>query len=105
MMGTASYYGVECCKFNPHNGCPMANGQSLYEAIKDGVRYAAMWDVPFGTRLKVTGLASGKSTEVIVSDRGPAHRLNRLIDLNPHSFSEICEKKDGLCEVSLEVLS
>lgn len=100
--GTASYYGVECCRWNPSPTCEMANGQSLYDAIERGVPYAAMWGPKFGTKVKVTGPKG--STTVIVTDRGPAKRLNRLIDLNPESFSKVCERHKGLCWVELEIL-
>ena len=83
----------------------MANGKSLYAAIEKEIHYAAMWKIPFGTKVKVRGIKSGKETTVVITDRGPAKRLNRLIDLNPESFSEICEKRNGLCEVEIEVLS
>ena len=102
--GTASYYGVEACQFNPDPKCPMANGESLYEAIKKGTPYAAMWGVDFGKRVRVTNSKTGKNVLVIVQDRGPARRLARAIDLNPKIFAEICDIKKGLCQVNVEVM-
>lgn len=100
--GQASFYGAECCRYNPRRSCPTASGESLYDLIKNGVPYVASWHYPFGTRLKVS--ANGKSTEVIVLDRGPAKRLNRIIDMNERSFSEICDTEQGTCLVKVEVI-
>jgi len=98
----ASWYSVEACAYNPHKGCPTASGRSLYELEARGVRFAAMWDVPFGTRYKVTNRANGKSTEVIVLDRGPARRLGRAIDLGKDAFRDIARTAEGLINVRLE---
>jgi len=65
----------------------------------------AMWDIPFGTRLKVTNLDNGKSVTVRVNDRGPAKRLvrrGRVIDLSKKAFSKIASLDEGL--VMVEVL-
>ena len=102
--GTASYYGVEACQFNKDPKCPMANGESLYEAIEKGTPYAAMWNMPFGTRVRVCSVRSGRCTVVVVRDRGPNKRLKRLIDLSRPSFEQICETKKGICQVNVEVL-
>ncbi len=103
--GTASWYSTEACQFNPNPKCPTASGGSLYELERNGERFAAMWGVPFGTNLRVTNLANGKSTRVTVQDRGPNRRLNRTIDLSKKAFSDIAEIDQGLIPVSVEVLS
>ena len=106
-VGTASWYSTECCKYNPHNGCPTASGRSLNELVKNDVRYAADWVHPFGTRLRVTNLSNGKSTVVVVLDRGPAKRLvkaGRIIDLSKNAFSELANPSFGLIKVKVEVL-
>lgn len=106
-VGTASWFSVEACKYNPHNGCPTASGELLHELIKNDVRYAADWVHPFGTKLRVTNLSNGKSTIVVVLDRGPAKRLvkaGRIIDLSKNAFSEIANPSFGLIKVKVEVL-
>lgn len=103
-IGTASYYGLEACKFNPHRACPTASGRSLRELAELGIPYAASWQYPMGTHLKVTNLANGKSVTVIILDRGPAKRLHRIIDLSKESFSKIADPKLGIIRVSVEVV-
>ncbi len=104
-FGIASWYDSEsACAFNPNPKCPTASGRSLYELERNGERFAAMWGVPFGTNLRVTNLANGKSTRVTVQDRGPARRLNRTIDLSKKAFSDIAEIDQGLIPVSVEAL-
>lgn len=100
--GTASWYSTECCKYNPSKGCPTASGASLYALEERGVKYAASWDYPFGTRLKVTNLENGQSTTVTILDRGPAKRLKRVIDLSKKAFQEISTEKKGLIKVRIE---
>jgi len=102
--GEASYYGTEACAFNHDEKCPTANGESLYKLIKSDVPYAAMWNVPFNTKVKVCNVDNDKCTTVIIKDRGPNKRLGRLIDLNKKSFAEIASVRHGLVNVSLEVL-
>ena len=64
----------------------------------------AMWDVPFGTQLRVTNLESGRSVVVRVNDRGPNKRLGRLIDLTQSAFAKIADPARGLTRVRVEVL-
>ena len=42
---------------------------------------AARWMLPFGTRLRVTDTATGRSVVCRVNDRGPHPRLHRSVDL------------------------
>ena len=100
--GTASWYSVEACKVNPDPVCPTASGKSLYELETFGVQYAAMWNVPFGTRFKVTNLANKKTVLVEIWDRGPNKRLGRLIDLSKLAFSQIADVKQGIINVKIE---
>lgn len=83
----------------------MADGTSLYTAEAQGVIYAAIWNVPFGTSLKVTNLSNNKSVVVVVKDRGPAKRLNRSIDLSKAAFAQIADLKSGLIKVKIEEVS
>jgi rare lipoprotein A len=65
---------------------------------------AAHKKLPFGTKVKVTNEANGKSVIVEVTDRGPFVR-SREIDLSRRAFMEITtNKSSGNMKVTLEVL-
>lgn len=64
---------------------------------------AAHKKLPFGTIIKVTNEANGKSVLVEVTDRGPFVR-SRDIDLSRRAFMEItANKSSGKMNVTLEV--
>lgn len=90
----ASYYA------NKFNGKRTASGKRF-----DNNKYtAAHKKLPFGTKLKVTNEANGKSVIVEVTDRGPFVR-SREIDLTKRAFMEITQNKgSGQMKVTLEVL-
>lgn len=91
-IGIASWYGPE------HAGKPTASG----EPFDPSAMTAASWHHPFGTMLEVTNTTTGESVVVRVNDRGPAKRLNRLIDLSLASFSEIADPDQGLVRVKVK---
>jgi rare lipoprotein A len=63
---------------------------------------AAHKKLPFGTRLKVTNEANGKSVIVEVTDRGPFSKV-REIDLSRRAFMDISSnKKSGVVIVTIE---
>lgn len=64
---------------------------------------AAHRSLPFGTRLKVTGETSGRSTVVTVTDRGPFIR-GRHLDLSYGAAREIGLTGEGVGRVAVEVL-
>lgn len=67
----------------------------------------AMWNVPFGQRIKVTNKDNGKSVIVRVNDRGPHKRYvrkGRIIDLSRGAFRKIASLKKGLVYIELELL-
>ena len=65
---------------------------------------AAHKKLPFGSIIKVTNEANGKSVLVEVTDRGPFVR-SREIDLSRKAFMEIASNKSsGKMNVTLEVL-
>jgi len=75
-----------------------------------GVKYdknkytAAHKKLPFGTKLKVTNEANGKSVIVEITDRGPFVR-SREIDLSKRAFMDITNNKSsGSMMVTIEVL-
>ena len=63
--------------------------------------WAASWDYPFGTKLKVTNPKTSKSVVVVVEDRGPAKRLHRKLDLTKEAFSRIALLGEGVIEVEI----
>lgn len=92
--GIASYYSYECANQ------PMANGR-MFDPEK---RTCASWFYDFGTVLVVKSLDTGRSTEVVVTDRGPNKRLvrqGRIIDLSKRAFQDICRLEKGLTRVAV----
>jgi rare lipoprotein A len=65
---------------------------------------AAHRTLPFGTRLKVTDLKSGKHVQVTVTDRGPFVR-GRVLDLSRGAADALGMKGRGVIQVRTEVLS
>lgn len=91
--GMASYYA------DRFHGRPTASGEPYdKEALT-----AAHRTHPFGTRLKVTCVQSGRSVEVRVNDRGP-HRKDRLVDLSRAAAEQLDLIRAGVKEVRVEVL-
>jgi len=63
---------------------------------------AAHRTLPFGTKVKVTNLTTGRSVIVRINDRGP-YIKGRIIDLTPAGAEAI--GFSGLARVQLEVVS
>lgn len=64
---------------------------------------AAHRTLPFGTRIKVTNLANGKSVTVEVNDRGPfAH--GRILDLSEAAARELGMLGTGTAKARITVL-
>lgn len=108
--GIASYYSSkDTCKYNPYPGCPTASGISIHDLEARRELFAAMWSLPFGTRVRVTNQENGKSEVFVIRDRGPAKRLNRVIDLCEAGFNRLSDfpagsKRDpGILNVTVEV--
>ena len=57
--------------------------------------------LPFGTILKVTNLANGKSTTCRVADRGP-YIDGRVVDLDRTVFSQLAPTSAGVIDVRIE---
>ena len=90
----ASYYAD---KFHNHK---TASGKK-YDKNKFS---AAHKKLPFGTIVKVTNEANGKSVIVEINDRGPFVR-SREIDLSRRAFMEISgNKSSGNMKVTMEIL-
>jgi rare lipoprotein A len=64
---------------------------------------AAHRTLPLGTRVRVTNLSNGKSTEVTIIDRGPFAK-DRIIDLSHTAAQELGMIEKGTARVRIEVL-
>jgi rare lipoprotein A len=89
--GKASWYGGH------HHGRLMANGKPFNMHAMT----AAMWDVPLGSAWIVRNVQNGKSVRIVVTDRGPARRLNRIIDLSKAAAGKLGIIRAGTGKVCL----
>jgi rare lipoprotein A len=89
----ASYYGKGFA------GKPTASG----ERFNPENLTAAHRTLPFGTIVKVTHAATGKSVTVEINDRGPFHG-NREIDLSTAAARDIGMIASGTAMVTLDVI-
>jgi rare lipoprotein A len=92
--GEASWYGAQ------HQGKRTANG----EIFDQGLLTAAHRTLPFGSKIKVTNLANGKSVEVKINDRGPFAE-DRIIDLSQAAAKALEMLQSGKATVRLELSS
>ena len=91
--GVASWYGEE------HRGRRMANGDRF-----DPDRLTcASWRFPLGSVVRVS--VAGRHVDVVVTDRGPARRLRREIDLSRAAFAIIGDPRGGLIDVDVRLLT
>ena len=86
----ASHYGVG----DGYHGLTTANG----ERFNAYGLSAAHKSLPFGTRVRVTNQANGKSVIVRINDDGP-HVAGRSIDLSYGAFSKIASPSRGVVRV------
>ncbi|WP_236281015.1 septal ring lytic transglycosylase RlpA family protein [Aeromonas veronii] len=91
--GYASYYA------DRYHGKKTASG----ELYRNNLNSAAHMELPFGSMVRVTNLANGKSVVVKVNDRG-AFKSGRIIDLSKSAFGSIANICDGIIKVKVEVL-
>jgi len=89
-VGLASWYGAE------QGGHYTASGARFDPKALT----AAHNTLPFGTRLKVTSVATGRSVTVTINDRGPGH--GRLIDLSEAAARRLGTHACGLAAVTIE---
>lgn len=90
--GYATWYGPG------FHGNRMANGQ-VYDMYDPTTTAANRW--PFGTWLRVTNPANGKSVTVQVRDRGA---FNHLVDLSYAAFLILDDPKKMMIRVNVEVV-
>jgi len=93
--GDASFYG----KGDGFDGKQTANGE-VFDASK---LTAAHKELPFGTQVRVTNKANGKSTVVKINDRGP-YAAGRVLDLSYAAAQAIDMVGAGHAQVKAEVL-
>lgn len=90
----ASYY------HDKFNGNKTSSGVRFY----NNKYTAAHKKLPFGTKVKVTNIISGKSVIVEITDRGPFTK-SREIDLTKRAFMEIANNKGiGVMKVNIELV-
>ncbi len=92
-VGLASWYGSE------FQGRPTASGEPFDMHAKT----AAHRSLPFGTRVRVTNLANGRSVVVRINDRGPWIE-ERIIDLSYAAARAIGMIDAGVVRVEVTVL-
>jgi len=91
--GIASYYGSQW------HGRQTANG----ERMDVNALTAAHRTLPFGTKVRVTLLSTGRSVIVRINDRGP-FVSGRIIDLADEAARRIGLMERGIGQVRVEVL-
>ena len=85
-----SHYG----RWDGYHGQITANGER-FNAYGHSTAHRTL---PFGTRLRVTNQANGKSVIVYVNDRGP-YVSGRSLDLSYGAFSQIASASQGVVRV------
>ena len=91
LHGIASFYSDEQ---------PTANG----EKFNPNAMTAAHRSLPFGTRLRVTNLATGRSVTVRVNDRGP-YIPGRIVDVSYSAAESLGIVGRGVAKVKLDVIN
>jgi rare lipoprotein A len=89
-VGVASFYT---------EGARTANG----ERLNPNALTAAHPSLPFGTRLRITSVASGRSVVVRVNDRGPFIK-GRAVDVSYSAAKELGMTERGVAKVKMEVV-
>ena len=89
--GKASYYSYQTGK--------TASGSSFNRNLPT----AAHRSLPFGTRVRVTDLATNRSVVVVITDRGPRVR-HRVLDLSLGAARSLGITDRGVAQVRVEVL-
>jgi len=93
----ATAYGL--ASFYNHRNARTANG----EKFDPRELTAAHRTLPFGTRVRVTELASGRSVTVRINDRGP-FVAGRIVDVSKSAAEELGIVKRGIARVKLDIV-
>lgn len=88
--GKGSYYA------DKFEGRPTASG----EKFDQGKMTAAHRTLPFGTKVKVTNVANGRSVTVTVNDRGP-FAAGRIIDVSKKAAKKLDMVNAGVANVKI----
>jgi rare lipoprotein A len=78
-------------------------GMAAYYSGRGAGFTAAHKTLPFGTRLRVTNLKTGRSVVVTINDRGPFNR-GRVLDLCTRAARALGMMDQGVTRVRAEVL-
>ncbi len=89
-VGTASFYGA---------GEPLNENTAMNLPFDSRLLECASWEYPLGSVLEVTSTRTGRTVIVRCTDRGPAKRLKRIIDLTAYAFAMIDDPGRGLTPV------
>ncbi len=91
--GLASYYGHQ------YHGRTTANG----ETYDENKLTAAHRTLAFGTRVRVTNLANGKTVQLRINDRGPFVE-GRIIDVSWRAAQDLDFVERGVVKARVDVL-
>ena len=91
--GKASWYGSEA-------GSQTASG----EKYNPSGLTAAHRTLPFGTKVRLTSIKTGKTVTVRINDRGPFHS-RRIIDVSAGAAEAIGIKNAGIGEIRMDILA
>ncbi|RZK61249.1 MAG: septal ring lytic transglycosylase RlpA family protein [Hymenobacter sp.] len=91
--GQGSYYADKFAGRATASGVPYRPGRLT----------AAHNSLPFGTRIKVTNVRTGRSVKVVVNDRGP-HVKGRIVDVSKRAAGKIGLLDAGVAPVRLRVI-
>jgi rare lipoprotein A len=93
-VGKASWYGAR------HHGKRTASG----ERFDQHALTAAHRKLPFGTLVRVTNRANGRSVVVRINDRGPFGGGGRIIDVSHAAAKRLGMVEAGVAPVRVEVV-
>ena len=91
--GQGSYYADKFVGRATASGVPYRPGRLT----------AAHNTLPFGTRIKVTNVRTGRSVKVVVNDRGP-HVKGRIVDVSRRAARKLGMVQAGVAPVRLKVV-
>lgn len=92
--GQASYYA------DKFHGCATASGEKYDKKKLTGAHRT----LPFGTIVRVTNTANGKSVDVRINDRGP-FKAGRIVDVSRAAAEKLDMIKAGVINCTMEVIS
>ncbi|MFB0491325.1 rare lipoprotein A [Methylobacterium sp. OAE515] len=103
--GRVSWYGSEHGQAKNAVACSRRTVGHLAGRFNPAGMTAAHWTLPCGTRVRVTDLATGRSVEVTVTDRGPHPRLHRTLDLARGAAAHLGILNRGVIRARLTIVA